>query len=448
MELLIPYAHDGAGRWVSPAEADGLPGPWICSECGERVCFVRPYTKKDGTHVRQHFAHIAASDCAATGESVLHHWAADSICEQVRRAAAGEEAWPGLSWLCPECYTQTELLIPGTSGVANATREHRLASGRVADVAMLDADGNTVFVVEVVFAHAVDNAKRADLDMPWCEVDAEGYERQQSPWKITQVWIACEGCAAAARRQAAERKKLEEELLRQQRAELLRQQQVRQRARKDEAARTAAEEQRRRTEAQRRQDEDARAAVEEQQRRAEEQRKHEADGRPERMRRLEAELAELVAKRELAERTRLEPESSVAPSSTDPANEGSHLGVPLGQPGAQRRVALAEKVEARWTGERRGYIERVANLSAPKEQRADQVRRWWLNHLRHGSSTVPYTTAEVIAEFVRRGASIRPDGCIFTALGMNDAEFSYRTLAWLRAGGDIRLLKSTREIGK
>lgn len=369
MDLLIPYALDGAGRWVSPAVAGGLPGPWSCPECRQRVVRVRDHMAR-GSPRQTHFRHVVASDCAATAESVLHRWAADMICEQARRAAASEERWPNIIHRCERCSTRRTLGIPGMGSVRDAAREFRLDSGRVADVALLDAAGVPVFVVEVYVTHPVDDEKRADLLVPWCEIEALVYEQERAPWDARQIGFAVDPCRRCAE---LRRQRLEHERLRREQ-----------------------EEARRRTE---------QAAAE-----AEKQR-----------------LAHIAAEREAdrVEWAKRDKERREAWARAEP----------------QRAAEQASREAAT-------QAEREQKLAAAKEREADTNRRWLLNYLRPGSSTTPYTTAEVLAEFKRRGASIRySDQCIFTSvMGMNDAEFSYRTLAWLRAGGDIRLLKKTREI--
>lgn len=162
--FVVPVARDDRGRLVTPEEA-AKRTHLQCPSCDA------PLDLHAGEKKRRHFHHRAgASSC--TSESVLHLSAKRLIVQAVEDWLAGQAA-PVFVRSCAhgDCAAKTRQPMP--KKVARAVEEHRLRTGHVADVALLAAAADLpVGIIEVLFAHAVDEAKAFELGVPWIEVDA------------------------------------------------------------------------------------------------------------------------------------------------------------------------------------------------------------------------------------------------------------------------------------
>lgn len=120
---------------------------------------------------RRHFHH-RVGDSGCTNESVAHLVAKELVVEAVRLHRDAEGPSPRFVRACaqPGCDAETEQPLP--SKVRRAVTEHRLKGGRVVDVALLGPGDLVIAAIEVLQTHAVDEAKAAELAIPWIEVDA------------------------------------------------------------------------------------------------------------------------------------------------------------------------------------------------------------------------------------------------------------------------------------
>lgn len=190
----VPFARDPTGHEVRADEAQRPP--YECVDCRTRVVLRRAHVREGGA-VRAHFAHRANADCNfSQGEGELHLRAKYKIRYWVesRRAIT-------LRRRCPRCLRPHDQLIPET--VASASLEHRLPSGRRADVALLDANGGLLAVIEICGTHAVDEAKACDLKvLRWCEVSASAVLSGDC-WELLQDQLnpfTCRPCRDTALR--------------------------------------------------------------------------------------------------------------------------------------------------------------------------------------------------------------------------------------------------------
>lgn len=155
----VPWAMDASGVLRSAAHAG--EGVHRCIEC------FSPLGLRRGAQRRAHFAHHGSSSTCSQ-ESVIHKLAKALIVQMVRQWRDGGPR-PGIRRSCTGCGLTIVSNVPDR--VIDAEPEHRLASGRVVDVALLGELG-IVCAVEVLHTHAVDEAKAAAMDLPWLEVRA------------------------------------------------------------------------------------------------------------------------------------------------------------------------------------------------------------------------------------------------------------------------------------
>lgn len=158
----VPLAWDPAGVLTWPESADRETA-YSCPACAAPVILRR------GPKVSAHFAHKVAQNCNA--ETVVHKCAKLLIAESVQNWIAGRAPSPTLVLNCSICGQPNTRELPAP--VKEVRLEHRLASGHVADVALLAESGVTL-VVEIRVSHAVEDDKARALDAPFVELD--GYE--------------------------------------------------------------------------------------------------------------------------------------------------------------------------------------------------------------------------------------------------------------------------------
>lgn len=170
-DLLIPYAKDFFGEYVSPNKA--FRGQlYYCPQCGEEV------TLREGERVRAHFAHKPNSEC--TGESIEH-----IVAKEWLRKSALDSRQKYLTGLtCCKCHGKTELIFQ--SGFVDATIEKEWIGNRRPDVMLHTI--NKKIAVEICRSHAVDDAKSVDLaGWPWFEVTAKSILNDPFVWECTQT---------------------------------------------------------------------------------------------------------------------------------------------------------------------------------------------------------------------------------------------------------------------
>lgn len=192
----VPVALDAAASLVRP-EAAKRGQAYRCPGCSSMLVL------RAGDIRAWHFGHPGGTGC--TPETVLHKAAKAAIAAAVAAWRRGSGPRPATQRSCARC--RGPVLRPAHEQVRSAVVEHRLAAGRVADVALLDATGGVVGIIEVRVAHAVDAEKATDLaGIPWIEVRGEDALADPVTWRPIATGglrdITCDGCAAQAREQA------------------------------------------------------------------------------------------------------------------------------------------------------------------------------------------------------------------------------------------------------
>lgn len=153
----VPFAADAAGHVVSPYTAP-RGAPYHCLICQETV------TLRRGLVRAPHFAHLAASQCRASGESIEHAAFKRLLATGLRthRAFTAQVKCPA----CAHVQTTTFPLTPDSEVVEELTID-----GFRADVGVRRA-GQAVLAFEVYVTHAVGSVKALSLPVPWLEVSA------------------------------------------------------------------------------------------------------------------------------------------------------------------------------------------------------------------------------------------------------------------------------------
>jgi hypothetical protein len=175
----VPFGLDGDGRLVAPAEADKV-SRYACPSCAVSLILRR------GPKRRANFAHKVSADC--NGETVLHQ-----IAKMLIRDALLADDVPILEHPCRHCRRTSEISLPKLAG-AVVQLEARLPSGRIPDVLLRDAEGQPRFAVELLVTHAVDEAKAADLDLPWIELRAADVVENPRRWKSVRGKLKIDRC--------------------------------------------------------------------------------------------------------------------------------------------------------------------------------------------------------------------------------------------------------------
>lgn len=167
----VPFGLDPSGSVVPPDAADHA-AMYSCPSCRS------PLILKAGSVRRHHFAHKPDADCSP--ESALHEAAKLRIAASVAAWRSGSGPRAVVRRRCRQCRSDVDR--PVTERATEASVEHRLPSGRVLDVAVLDAAGGVLMGVEVLVTHEVDADKEASLgDLTWVEVRASA-EADPAVW--------------------------------------------------------------------------------------------------------------------------------------------------------------------------------------------------------------------------------------------------------------------------
>jgi hypothetical protein len=132
------------------------------------------------TRVQRHFAHPPDSFCSP--ETILHKAAKRQILLTLQRWLERKGPAVEVQSVCPEPRCGRSFLHPFKPPADQVVEEHRLLSGRVADVAVL-RDGVAIAIVEIFATHAIDDQKAVDLGgLPCAELDAEAALRSPLLW--------------------------------------------------------------------------------------------------------------------------------------------------------------------------------------------------------------------------------------------------------------------------
>ena len=175
-ELAVPWALTPDDRLIQPD--DHIAGtPVRCPGCLKEL----RARGGPGTRVQRHFAHPPDSFCSP--ETILHKAAKRQIVLTLGRWLGDEGPAVEVRSVCPESRCGRSFLHPFKPSADQVLEEHRLPSGRVADVAVLRA-GEPIAIVEIFATHAVDDQKALDLGgLPCAELDAEAALKNPLLWE-------------------------------------------------------------------------------------------------------------------------------------------------------------------------------------------------------------------------------------------------------------------------
>jgi hypothetical protein len=194
--LAVPWALTPDDRLIQPE--DHVAGtPVRCPGCLKDL----RVRGGPGTRVQRHFAHPPDSFCSP--ETILHKAAKRQIVLTLQRWLERKGPAVEVQSVCPEPRCGRSFLWPFKPTADQVTEEHRLPSGRVADVAVL-RDGMPIAIVEIFATHAVDDQKALDLGgLPCAELDAEAALKNPLLWEPNpnrRKHLRCPDCARIHKR--------------------------------------------------------------------------------------------------------------------------------------------------------------------------------------------------------------------------------------------------------
>jgi len=171
-ELRIPLAIDESGKLCSPVRAE-KGKKYSCPVCGTPVIF------RQGVKKVPHFAHKSSDTCSQ--ETIIHKTAKLLVQKVINEWKSGKAQPPILKRSCQICGDCINQFLPDK--VCGAKLECKLMDGSIVDVALVDEREKPLAAVEIRVTHAVEEAKAAELQVPFIELD--GYEIIKDPtvWK-------------------------------------------------------------------------------------------------------------------------------------------------------------------------------------------------------------------------------------------------------------------------
>lgn len=182
-DFVIPVAVGPEGTLVPPHKAQkGII--YHCLECRDKVVF------RKGEIKIPHFAHHGDSKC--NPETILHKAGKLCIVETVKGWQAGTLQEPAIIKK-HRCGRETIGDLP--DGIERSLIEHRIASGRILDVALLGAK-EVLLGIEIYVTHLVDAAKKTAIPYPWIELDAQELLDHPLRWVCRQEASFFEDCSA------------------------------------------------------------------------------------------------------------------------------------------------------------------------------------------------------------------------------------------------------------
>jgi len=151
-ELLYTIASDSKGNFIHINEA--VKGQdYYCVECKDKLILRKSGNTGKGSK-RPHFAHNnLTSNC--TPEGVLHKGFKTSLVNLLRKQKE-EGSVLLVNWKCEVCwadYSRKSINRNLLEKVVSIEEEYNLQSCRP-DIALLDADGSVIGVIEIVVSHA------------------------------------------------------------------------------------------------------------------------------------------------------------------------------------------------------------------------------------------------------------------------------------------------------
>lgn len=216
--VAVPFALDESGRRVLAAHRPDRESPGqshTCPFCDgavtlrESARLVRDANRGFFTRykVRPHWVHRHETCLVAptrrrgsrnvgrshASESATHKRAKRCIVYEIEAWKKGLIEAPQIEHSCrvPECSESTKI-VALDEHIVKAVEEYRLESGYVVDVALLDTDDCVVLGVEIYVTHEVGLEKRAEIGIPWLELDALGYASGR--WRVRQSSVPAEPC--------------------------------------------------------------------------------------------------------------------------------------------------------------------------------------------------------------------------------------------------------------
>jgi hypothetical protein len=181
MRKWVPHIHlsrdSRTGRLVRADRAEPRPGRGRY-QCLDPNCR-RDLTIAKSKYGRLYFRHFRdqhAEGCAFNTHkrTKSRHDAAQALlCTVLREALACRTAMPHLQFMTLYGLRTAIPILLGKSVEMEWTCP---ATGRRADIAVLDTEGEAVFLVEIFHSHAVDGNKRKDLGRYWwVEISADEF---------------------------------------------------------------------------------------------------------------------------------------------------------------------------------------------------------------------------------------------------------------------------------
>lgn len=170
-QFLIPYAVDEDGQLIRRQDAS-RDQRYACPKCGERIIL------RAGDIRVKHFAHLGEIPCAS--ETILHATAKRLIVEVIHAWKSGMGPALQVVRKCIDCDVSHFQHVP--EKVLSAKSEYRLPSGRVADVALLGANG-PMAAIEIYVRHLVPQEKAGSLEVPWVELNGDEVVADPLLWK-------------------------------------------------------------------------------------------------------------------------------------------------------------------------------------------------------------------------------------------------------------------------
>jgi hypothetical protein len=181
--LLIPFALLPDGGRIAAREANRSDDT-RCPGCGQALLL------RAGEIRQVHFAH--RSGFAGHGEGETHRLAKHHLAFLLEQARQQSTPRFPVAEPCWYCSRPTNRRLPTFASVAV---EWSLSRERRVDVALLDADGQLVMVVEVLVSNRTDEARVAPAGVRWLEVAVEN-GLDPTGWTIANAsrGLVCADC--------------------------------------------------------------------------------------------------------------------------------------------------------------------------------------------------------------------------------------------------------------
>lgn len=149
-DLLLPYAYDSTGNLVHINDAR-KDDSYKCPECGQPLILnISKIPQGQKYHRRSHFSHPKGSPDNHCTESFLHKLFKERAAECIRKKISENEKEFWFTWQCDQCNEEH------CGDMFKKARSVRLEYDLKVckpDIALFNADGQVVIVIEVVVTH-------------------------------------------------------------------------------------------------------------------------------------------------------------------------------------------------------------------------------------------------------------------------------------------------------